>query len=207
VSVARNGVDHVRFHAAATHIDAPWLRAVLVGRLIANKGTLLALDALSIARKSGRDVRLTIVGDGPMRGEVMSRIASPDLAGAVEMTGRVDNVEHWLRTADVSLRPSFTEGLPLAVLESLACGVPVVCSHSPGKLELVKHENNGLVIPIGDADALAKALIRLCDDRAILRAMSLAANVSVSHFTWEATARAHMDAFEKAAPCGWTVAP
>jgi len=196
VMVARNGVDHGRFYPPVERAQHPELRAVIVGRLVANKGPALALDALAVARARGRDVRLAVVGDGPLEAMLRRRASRPDLSGAVQFTGRVDDVETWLRRSDVTLRPSYTEGLPLSVLESLACGVPVVCSNVPGTLEVVRHGSNGIVVPIGDPEALGSALVRLFDERSELARMSTAAVESARPYTWEASALCHLAAFE-----------
>jgi glycosyltransferase involved in cell wall biosynthesis len=198
IVVARNGVDLGRFYPPVGRERHPELRAVLVGRLVANKGAMLALDAVGAARARGRDVRLTVVGDGPLEALLRRRAARADLAGAVHFTGFVGDVESWLRRSDVTLRPSYTEGLPLAVLESLACGVPVVCSNVAGTLEVVRHASNGLVVPVGDAEALGTALVRLFDERTELERMSRAAVESARPFTWEASASCHLAAFEAA---------
>jgi glycosyltransferase involved in cell wall biosynthesis len=196
IVVAPNGVDTDRFYPPVETMAHAELRAVIVGRLVANKGAVLALDAVAAARAKGRDVRLTVVGDGPLEALLRRRAARGDLEGAVRFTGRVSDVENWLRRSDVSLRPSYTEGLPLAVLESLACGVPVVCSNVPGTLEVVRHGSNGLVVPIGDAESLGTALVRLFDARSELEHMSRAAVASAEPFTWAASALCHLAALE-----------
>jgi glycosyltransferase involved in cell wall biosynthesis len=203
VVVAANGVDHNRFHDRGRAPRAPWLRVALVGRLISNKGSLLALEAVAAARAQGREVRLTVLGDGPLHAAVVRRAAQPDLAGAVDVRGSVRDVDSWLRAADVAMRPSFTEGLPLAVLEALACGTPVVCTDVPGNLEAVTHERNGLVVPVGSTTAMTAALVRLHDDRELLERMSAAAVEDCAPFTWEASAAIHLDALDRAAAAGY----
>jgi glycosyltransferase involved in cell wall biosynthesis len=202
ISVALNGVDRTRFHSRGRVEPAAWLRAILVGRMVHNKGTAQALEAVARARSAGRDIRLTVVGDGPLAIWARERAAAPDLAGAVEFTGRVSDVDRWLRDADVLLRPSFTEGLPLAVLESLSCGTPVVCSAVSGTLEAVTDGENGIVVPIGDVQALSDGLIRLHEDRRELGRMSSAAEQSARRFSWDVSADVHLAALRKAAETG-----
>ena len=199
IDVAHNGVDLERFRPATGTAKHAELRAVLVGRLTVNKGALHALDAVAAARTTGRDVRLVVVGDGPLEARLRRRADHPDLAGAVRFVGRVADVEHWLADADVALRPSYTEGLPLAVIESLACGTPVICSDVPGTLEVIKHNGNGIVVPIGDVPALSAALIRLHDDRVTLERMSKVALGTAASFSWAASVEAHLAAFEAVA--------
>ena len=200
IDIARNGVDFGRFHPVGEAVKPPELRAVLVGRHTANKGAIHALDAVAAARARGRDVRLVVVGDGPLEARLRRRAEEPDLAGAVRFVGRVNDPEQWLAHSDVALRPSYTEGLPLAVLEALACGTPVICSDVPGTLEVVRNDCNGIVVPKGDVPALAAALVRLHDDRATLARMSQRAVESVAPFTWGASAEAHLAAFETVLP-------
>ena len=197
IDVATNGVDFLRFRPKADKVFGPGLRAVIVGRLTPTKGPMHALEAVAQARATGRDVHLTVVGDGPLEARLRRRAQEPDLAGAVNFTGRVDHVEDLLRSADVALRPSYTEGLPLAVIEALACGLPVVCSAVPGNVELVEHDVNGIIVPIGGTAAMAAALVRLHDDVGSLRLMSQAAAASASSYTWTASAEAHLTAFER----------
>lgn len=199
IDVAYNGVDGRRFRPAPQRTPSPELRAVIVGRLTANKGPLHALDAVAAARSAGRDVRLVVVGDGPLERQARRRSHADDLAGAVHFTGRVANVERWLSEADVALRPSYTEGLPLAVIEAMACGTPVICSAVPGTMEVVSHNHNGVVVPIGDVPAISAALIRLHDDRSSLERMSKAAAEAAAGFTWSGSALVHLAAFRAAA--------
>jgi len=201
VTVARNGVDRARFHPGVEVSDHPWLQVVLVGRLIATKGPLLALDAVAEARATGRDIRLQILGDGPLLSAVRRRCAEPDLLGSVEILGSVDDVERWLRRADVALRPSFTEGLPLAVLEALASGTPVICTDVAGNLDAVTDESNGLVVSVGNTAALGAALIRVHDDRAMLARMSREAVTSAQAFSWEASTEEHLRAMQRVTGC------
>lgn len=199
IDVAFNGVDGRRFRPLPQRTASPELRAVIVGRLTANKGPLHALDAVAAARSAGRDIRLVVVGDGPLERQARRRSRADDLAGAVHFTGRVANVERWLSEADVALRPSYTEGLPLAVIESLACGTPVICSAVPGTMEVVSHNHNGVVVPIGDVPAITAALIRLYDDRSSLERMSKAATEAAAGFAWSDSALVHLAAFRAVA--------
>ena len=196
ITVAHNGVDHKRFFAVPRPSQQRWLKATIVGRLIANKGTLLTLDAVAMVRATNRDVRLTVVGEGPLEKAAKKRATAADLEGAVDFVGRVSNVEEWLRGSDVSLRPSYTEGLPLAVLESLACGTPVICSEVAGNLELIDDGTNGMVFPVGDVAGLAGCLERLYDDRETLAQMSENAVESAGRFSWDESTQIHMEVFD-----------
>ena len=202
MEVALNGVDHEVFYPVTREPpgrhDSPGggLRVGLVGRLIANKGPELALDALGRLRRDGLDVTLDVVGDGPLLEHLQDRAGRDGLAQAVTFSGHVQDVAARLRTFDVVVRPSFTEGLPLAVLEAMASGAVVVASSVPGNVDLVEHERTGLLVPPGDALALSAALRRLHDDRQLLGSLRRDALTAASRYTWDTSAAAHLRAID-----------
>jgi len=202
--VALNGVDHSIFSTVGRPpigSGGP-LRAVFVGRLIDNKGPDVALDAVARARAAGRDVTLTVLGDGPLRETLRTSARRHGLGSAVTFAGQVGQagqVAGYLRDADVLLRPSYTEGLPLAVLEAMACGVPVVCSTVPGNTEVVVDDVNGVHTPPGGVVAVAAALSALHDDRPRLRRLAAAAASTAARYSWEHSAAVHLAALRSAA--------
>ena len=137
------------------------LRLVNIGRFAEQKGQLLALEALARARPHAPGLHLTLVGDGPLRPKIEARIAAPDLAGAVTLTGWLDQdgVARELAQAHALLLPSFAEGLPVVIMESLAAGRPVISTYIAGIPELVTPEC-GWLVPAGDSDTLADAIAR-----------------------------------------------
>lgn len=201
VVVAPNGVDHTTYHPGARRPvgTSEELRAVFIGRLIDNKGPEIALDAVADARRAGRDVRLIVLGDGPLRTRLRRRALELRLGDAVVFAGHVNDVARHLREADVLLRPSFTEGLPLAVLEAMACGVPVVCSTVPGNTEVIAHDVNGWHTPPGDTAAVTEALVALFDDRERLRRFAASAVAAAADHTWERSTAVHGLALRAAA--------
>jgi glycosyltransferase involved in cell wall biosynthesis len=199
IRVVLNGVDHRRFQPSTPRVDHNTMQAILVGRLIANKGSLDALEGISMARQRGADVRLLVLGDGPLSEKVKSRSEMSDLKGAVELVGTVTNVEDYLRRVDVLLRPSWTEGLPLAIIEALACGTPVICTDVPGNTDLIEDGVNGLVFPVRDTQALSDQLLKMSNDHSLQRALSAGALSSSRSYTWEKCADGHYRAFVDAA--------
>lgn len=199
LTVAPNGVDHARFHPGSrVDADGP-LRLGYVGRLITNKGPDLLLDATARAVAAGTDLRLTFIGDGPMRNHLQRDVDRAGLRHLVTFTGQVDDVADRLRELDVVARPSYTEGLPLAVIEAMASGAVVVCTAIPGNLELVQHGVTGLVVPIGAAAALASALTRLAEDHGLLRQLRVNALAHAARYSWDTSAALHLDALQQAA--------
>lgn len=109
----------------------------IVGRMTPQKNHLFALDIIAEARRSGRDVRLLVVGDGPLRPRIDARIAELDLIDAVILAGVRQDMPAVLSAMDVLLQPSLHEGFPVVGLEAQANGLPCVVSDAwPGESDL-----------------------------------------------------------------------
>lgn len=116
---------------------------------------------------NGPDLRFFLVGDGPLRAELEALAATLGIAGKVVFTGfRSDGVT-LLAELDLLMMSSVTEGLPLTVYEAFAARVPVVSTDAGGIAEVVRDGETGFVVPVGDADALAIAALRVLDDPAL----------------------------------------
>lgn len=135
-------------------------RLVCVARLGEQKGHLLLLEASARLKKEGMDFQLVLVGDGPMRRQIETRIHELNLEDRVRLTGWVS--EKKVREAIVGSRalllPSFAEGLPVVLMEALALGRPVVATYVAGIPELVESGANGWLVPAGSVDAFAEAM-------------------------------------------------
>lgn len=146
---------------AAVPPDADSL--VCVGRLSAQKGQLLLLDAFAGALEKGARGRLVLVGDGEMRGVVEQRIAALGLEDRVEITGwcAEDEVRRRLRDARALVLASFAEGLPVVLMEALALGRPALVTRITGIPELVRDGVEGWLVTPGDTNALAEGIVRV----------------------------------------------
>ncbi len=138
---------------------------VCVGRLCAQKGQLILLDAFADLVREGRRARLVLAGDGEMRPEVEARIRQLEIADHVDITGWISEqeVRDQLRAARCMVLPSFAEGLPVVIMESLAMGRPVISTYIAGIPELVRDGENGWLVPAGDVSALTAALREALD--------------------------------------------
>jgi glycosyltransferase involved in cell wall biosynthesis len=153
-------------------------RIVVVGRLSAEKGQSLALQALAQfkAEQPARNVHLTLVGDGPDRPELEKLVQHLSLAGCVHFTGRIDNPYPWIRGAHLLCIPSLYEGLPNVALEAMCLGTPVVSTQCSGSLhELLGDNLRGMLTPVGDVPALAAAMRQRLDAPDLWQARALAA--------------------------------
>ncbi len=136
-----------------------------VGRLTHQKGHDLLIDAFARAGRDLPDWRLCIVGDGELKQALQARAATRDIADRVTWAGRVDDPGAFYGQAGIFVLASRFEGTPNAVLEAMACGLPVIVTdRSAGALDFVTDGDNGIVVPGEDAAGLATALAGLMRD-------------------------------------------
>ena len=141
-------------------------RLVMLGRLVPQKGHLIALHAFKKALAQNKNLSLTVIGDGPYRPRIESEIKKLDLTETVQLRGQVDENTKWLtlRSSDLFLFPSLEEGFGIALLEAMAAGLPVVCSNLPAFQGLFKDGENGFSVPPNDYRLLSEALLALISD-------------------------------------------
>lgn len=175
-----NGVDLAAF-APTTGEERRALRARLglpedrvlcafVGRLTPQKDPDFLLEAWAMGRIP--KAHLVLVGDGPLRSRLEARVASGPHAGQVSFAGATADVSQYLRAADLLVLPSRAEGMSNALLEAMACGVPVVATDVNGNREVVGTDGKaGLLVPSGDPAALAEAVARLIASPILRREM------------------------------------
>ena len=180
ISVIYNpAVAPADLRCAAATPDHPWFRdqgpqVVLgVGRLAPQKDFPTLIEAFRLV-SAERACRLLILGEGPMRRDLEDRVRALRLEGLVSMPGWVENPYAFMARAALFVLSSRHEGFPGALLEALACGCPSVSTDCPaGPAEIL--ENPDLLAPVGDAEALAGAMLRALDrptDRATLTAVA-----------------------------------
>jgi glycosyltransferase involved in cell wall biosynthesis len=133
---------------------------VCVGRLSAQKGQLLLLDAFAALVASGAGARLVLAGDGELRDAIERRIVELGLGERVSITGWVagDAVRALLRRSRALVLPSFAEGLPVVLMEALALARPVVTTYVAAIPELVEAGRSGWLVPAGAVEPLVAAL-------------------------------------------------
>lgn len=157
-------------------------KIVMVGRLSVQKNMLLGLQALA-SLPSALAWDCAIIGDGPLRDELATFIASQGLQERVHLLGwqSGEEVKAQLQRSDILLMPSLHEGMPLAAVEAIAQGLALVASDIPGLADVLQPENNGIACPI-EVPAFARALERLLQDPATLERMQKASLNLATHF-------------------------
>lgn len=180
IHVVRCGVDDDFFHQP--QISPSEARLVCVGRLCEQKGQLLLINAASRLLAEGLQFKLVLVGDGPLRSEVEGAIVHLGLQNAIEILGWASNaqVRQQILAAQALILPSFAEGLPVVIMESLALGRPVISTYVAGIPELVDPAC-GWLVPPGSIDDLVNAVrLALASPAATLAEMGKAGAARVA---------------------------
>lgn len=167
ILVAPNGINLQLVDEAEAATDPSDL--VVVGRLLSHKRVDLLLDAVAILRDAGRLVTTRVIGNGPQLGELQARVEALGLMDFVDFRQHVDTDQHlyaMLKAARVAVFPSEREGFGIAVLEALACGVPVVTTSAPDNhaQHLVQRSAGGGIVCEPNARALANAISAMLDE-------------------------------------------
>ncbi len=150
-----------------------------VGRLDPQKGLEDALAAWAQVTARRPAAQLVLVGDGPSRCTLEAQARALSLEGRVRFLGLRRDPEILLQGSQVFLFPSRSEGMPNALLEAMATGLPCVATRIGGNSDLVQHGVTGLLTPPGDAEALADALLALLEDRALRKRLGASARSAV----------------------------
>jgi glycosyltransferase involved in cell wall biosynthesis len=178
-----------------------------VGRLVAKKGFDVLVEACAALQRRGVPFEALIVGQDDKHGDVVrERIRTLDLGGRVALPGPMGQADLLLeyRRASVLAMPcrvldNDRDGIPNVLVEAMAAGAPVVATGVSGIPELVAHEENGLLVPPDDPEALADALVRLHRDRALAERIADAGRTTVqTRFDGDRLARRLVDLFETA---------
>ncbi len=183
MQVIPNGVEWTRF---STLPPPGGSLIVFIGRMERRKGAAVLVDAFTRLRERVADAELLLVGEGPERRAVEAAV--PDaLRDAVMFAGRVDPIElaEVFRRSAVACAPSLGgESFGIVLLEAMSAGRPVVASSIPGYAALVRDEIDGILVPPGDAAALAAALEHVLADPARARAMGEAGRERARWYDW-----------------------
>ncbi len=176
---AINPRTHVIYNAASLRAEVPEAPAaptvLAVGRHVAQKGLDLLLTAWVCVQAQMPAARLRILGDGPLTAALQRQAETLGVEGTVQWLAPTAQVQAQMRQAAVFVLPSRYEGMPLALLEAQALGVPAVAFDCPtGPAEIISADT-GIVVPAGDTQALSEALLRLLADASLRERMGQAA--------------------------------
>jgi glycosyltransferase involved in cell wall biosynthesis len=174
------------------------LQIVYVGRLVhAQKGILFIPEILDHCRQKGIELTVCMVGDGPDRQALLDKAASLKVLDLIEVKGVLPHEAIFpeMVRAHVLLMPSFHEGLPIVLLEAMACGCVPIVSRLPGITDVaVANGRNGVLVDVGNIAAFVGAIEDIYTDRLRLQSMSIASRLIVEkRFSVENMAQAYID--------------
>jgi glycosyltransferase involved in cell wall biosynthesis len=171
---------------------------IAVGRLDIVKDVAQLIMAMPNVLAVMPDVRLAILGDGPLRGQLQAQIERLQLQSQIELVGLSTEVGAWLQQSTVFVSCSIYEGVPMALLEAMACGLPVVVSDVAGNRDVVAHLRTGWLYEKNEDNALISALITALQDHARAHQLGRAAAVWVrEHYSQEAMASAYQRLYQQ----------
>lgn len=161
--IAQEGQDRM---AVRERLDVADKECVIgfIGRLSREKGFPYLLEAAATLRKENIPVTLLILGDGPQADEMTNRARELGLNGRCHFVGFQKEVRRWIPAMDVFVLPSLTEGTPMALLEAMSCGKPVVATNVGGVPQVVQDGVNGVLVPPGDTAAIKSAILTILGD-------------------------------------------
>lgn len=206
IELVRNGIDMDRFSPPPSSPNGTFT-ILAVSRLVEKKGLPLLIEACRLLRDRGLEFRCEIVGKGAQRALLDQQVREGNLRDHVHLIGPLTQQEIVGRyhSAHVLVLPCIVgsdgnrEGLPVSIVEALACGVPVVSTPITGIPEAVRDGVNGLIVPEGDAGAVADAIAALMRDPDLRTRLSAAARSSVrTTFDQQHTAKQLYELFQEA---------
>ncbi|MDO4243412.1 MAG: glycosyltransferase [Actinomyces sp.] len=194
VPVVSNGIDLSAFaEPSGTPTGLPThrpLRLLCVARLAEAKNHVLLLEVVAGLLASGREVSLTLVGDGPLRAGLEERVRQLGIGSAVRFAGQQQDTPPFYRDADLFVLLSTYEGQPMSIIEAMASGLPVVATAVGGVPEMVDDGRTGVLVE-PEAAAACRAVTSLCDSPGLYASMSAAARRAAAAYS----ARAMMEGY------------
>ena len=205
-----NGVDARRFLpaggrqtiAGCPYTDpAHWLIGT-VGRMqVVKDQTTLArafVRALDIAPELRAALRLVMIGDGPLRGQVVELLEQAGCTDLAWLPGERDDIPEILRGLDCFVLPSLSEGVSNTVLEAMASGLPVIATDTGGNGELVDSGHSGELVPVGDVETMARRIVAYASERGKARAAGQAGRAIVEQrFSMEAMVAGYQSLYDR----------
>ncbi len=197
------GVDPEKF-PATEEPAAPPLKVAVVARMIRPKGIVESVNAVQRARATGAPIELHLFGDPDAdnpRSIPQATLAQWSQAPGIAWHGHATDVALVWREHHVAMLLSYREGLPRSLVEAAAAGRPIVATDVPGCRDVARDGKEGILVPLGDSDAAARALIALAADQALRQRLGAAANARFhERFTTSAVRQTVRDLYRSLMP-------
>ncbi len=178
---------------------------ITVGRLAAPKGHKYLLEAIPKIRQQRTQVVFVLAGDGPLRQELETRAQQLGIQDQIRFLGKRDDVPDLLGIADLFVLPSISEGLPVALLEAMSAGLPVIATQLEGISSIQTPGDSAdpafLLVPPADSQALADAILRMLSDAALQeRCAQAGKELVMNEYTVEKMCRRYAALFQESMP-------
>lgn len=202
-----NIIDLSRFKVRPTRAQPSSLHLIVTRNLEAIYDIPTAMNAFALVRAQHPTAKLTVAGSGPELAALRELAARLGLGQAVHFAGRIENADigRLYASADLMLNPSTADNMPISILEALASGVPVVSTDAGGIPDLVEHGRTALLVPVGDAQAMAQAALRLVAEPALQARLREQGLQEVARYAWPQVRDQWQKAYRRAANMGATL--
>jgi glycosyltransferase involved in cell wall biosynthesis len=199
--VVPNIVDLTRFKPVAARDFGSSPRMLVARNLEPIYDIPTAIRALVQVRQRYGDATLMVAGSGPELERLQALVVKLGLEGAVNFTGRVENSEmpQLYALADCVINPSTVDNMPISLLEALASGLPVVSTDAGGVPDMLSHGVSGLLVPVGDAQAMGREVCRVLEDRSLAIRLAAAGRAEAEKYAWPQVKALWLDAYRRAA--------
>ncbi|MCQ6963415.1 glycosyltransferase family 4 protein [Methanolobus chelungpuianus] len=197
ISVIHNGINTDHFVPA----DSPCYdkrRLLWIGRYAKGKGVDYLIDAFHILRSRFPGIHLTMVGRGPDKDRIASKIDQLGLDQDVALKDFIPNSEivSLYQSSSVFVLPSLEEGVPRTILEAMACGIPVVCTRLPQLVDIV--DGSGILVSLRDVDSLVQGISEILSDASIARTLGENGRENVvENYSWTDTVKKTIQLYEE----------
>lgn len=205
-----NAVETDRFHAATaderralrTRFNLPLDQTLIVshGRITPRKRLDVLLKAVALLKESHPNVPLVLPGDVEAGEDYKQQLEALIKLHSLQVyfPGPTSMPEHYLRSGDIFVLPSEREGMPNALLEAMACGLPTAASAIGGVVDLIQNQQNGLLFPSGDEKALAGALKTYLDNPQLANRLGAQALKTIEqNYTWSIIIQRYLNLYEQ----------
>jgi glycosyltransferase involved in cell wall biosynthesis len=170
---------------------------LMIGRLHEEKGHHVLFQAIPYVLDRIGKVLFVLAGDGPHRGRLEAQAEVLGISECIRFLGQRRDVPILIAGADIVILPSLAESFGYALVEAMSLGRPVVASDSGGIPEVVAHDETGLIVPKGDAEALGRALVRVLADRTLAERLGNAGRRRAGLFSFDRMIKGYEDVYRQ----------
>ncbi len=196
IKIIYNGIDTAKFKPSKKQ-PTDTLKIICPARLIKRKGQDILINSVSKLKKEGIKIKVDFIGEGDEKDNYTKLVGKYKLEENIIFSGYIagEKMPQKYGEADIFVLPSYNEGMSNAMLEAMACGLPVVVTDVGGTEELVD-KNNGFVFKPGDNIALTKILKHICGNKEIINKLGQNSRKKAENFKWENIAKEYLHIFE-----------